>query len=69
MESSNGIQIFLLILQEHNEYVLDEWMNEPMTSVITLFIIIQVKGGWQMERLVEKNAFLYFLGVLVQLDY
>ena len=44
-------------------------MNKPMTSVITLFIITQFKGGWQMERLVGKNAFLYFLGILVQLDY
>ena len=58
-----------MILQEYNEYVLDEWMNEPMTSVITLFIIIQFKGGLQMEKLVGKNAFLYFLGILVQLDY
>ena len=44
-------------------------MNKPMTSVITLFIITQFMGGWQMERLVGKNAFLYFLGILVQLDY
>ena len=44
-------------------------MNEPMTSVITLFIIIQFKGGLQMEKLVGKNAFLYFLDILVQLDY
>ena len=57
------------MLQEHNDYVLDEWMNEPMTSVTILFIIIRFKGGWQLERLVGKNAFLYFLGVLVQLDY
>ena len=57
------------MLQEHNDYVLDEWMNKPMTSVTILFIIIRFKGGWQLERLVGKNAFLYFLGVLVQFDY